>query len=73
MRTILPFLAALLLVPLTLAAAEPPPFRFDAPPGPQFSEVEKQTQREKGAGVVPMVRKAFESGAESVTVPPGDL
>ena len=55
-------LTALLLAPLALAAAEPPPFRFDAPPGPQFSEAEKQTQRDKGAGVVPLVRKAFESG-----------
>ena len=65
-------LTALLLAPLALAAAEPPPFRFDAPPGPQFSEAEKQTQRDKGAGVVPLVRKAFEAGAESVTIPPGD-
>jgi len=46
-RTIM-VLAALLLRPLTLTAAEPPPFRFDAPPGPQFSEAEKQTQREQG-------------------------
>ena len=47
-------------------------FSFDAPPGPQFSEAEKQAQRDKGAGVVPMVRKAFDAGAESVTIPPGD-
>ena len=65
-------LTALLLAPLTLAAAEPPPFRFDAPPGPQFSEAEQQTQRDKGTGVVPLVRMAFESGAESVIIPPGD-
>ena len=62
----------LLLAPLALVAAEPPDFTFDAPPGPQFSEAEKQTQRDKGTGVVPLVRKAFEAGAESVTIPPGD-
>jgi hypothetical protein len=65
-------LAALLLAPLVLAAAEPPPFRFDAPSGPQFSEAEKQTQLDNGAGVVPLVRQAFESGAAGVTIPPGD-
>ena len=72
MHPFLSLLAALLLAPLTLAAAEPPPFRFDAPAGPQFSEAEKQTQRDKGTAVVPLVRKAFEAGAESVTIPPGD-
>jgi hypothetical protein len=57
---------------LAPAAAEPPPFRFDASPGPQFSDAEKQTQRDKGAGVVPLVRQAFEAGAASVAIPPGD-
>jgi hypothetical protein len=58
--------------PLIPAAAELPPFSFDAPPGPRFSEAEMQIQRDRGAGVVPMVRKAFASGASSVTIPPGD-
>lgn len=72
MKQPIALLTALLLTPLALAAAEPPPFSFDAPPGPQFSDAEKKTQRDRGTGVVPMVRKAFESGAESVTIPPGD-
>jgi len=70
--TLIAFAAALLLAPLTLVAAEPPSFRFDAPPGPRFSEAEKQTQRDRGASVVPIVRKVFESGVESVRIPPGD-
>jgi hypothetical protein len=78
-------LIALLLAPMaSLHAADArdhllPPrerpelkFSFDAPAGPQFTEVERQTQREKAAQVVPMVRKAFDAGAESVTIPPGD-
>ena len=64
--------AAGLLVSFALAAAEPQLFRFDAPAGPQFSEAEKQAQRARGAGVVPLVRAAFDSGAEAVTIPPGD-
>jgi hypothetical protein len=72
MNKLTSILAALLLAPLALNAAEPPPFSFDAPPGPQFTEAQKQRQRELGTGVAPMVRKAFESGAMSVTIPPGD-
>ncbi len=56
------FLPILLLAPLVLAVSAPPPFRFGAPAGPQFSEAEKQSQRDKGRGVVPLVRKAFEEG-----------
>jgi hypothetical protein len=47
-------------------------FGFDLPAGPQFTEAEKEAQRELGKGVMPMVMKAFESGAESVRIPPGD-
>jgi hypothetical protein len=47
-------------------------FSFDLPAGPQFTEAEKEAQRELGKGVMPMVMKAFESGAESVRIPPGD-
>ncbi|MCY2996188.1 MAG: sulfatase-like hydrolase/transferase [Planctomycetota bacterium] len=65
-------LTVLLVSPLALVAAEPPNFTFDAPSGPQFSDAEMQTQRDKGTAVVPLVRKAFESGADSVTIPPGD-
>jgi hypothetical protein len=47
-------------------------FGFDLPAGPQFTEAEKEAQRELGKGVMPMVMKAFESGAEGVRIPPGD-
>ena len=76
-------LATLLLTPLTILHAQEtsslPPrerpelkFSFDAPAGPQFTEAEKEPQRERGKEVMPMVRKAFDAGAESVTIPPGD-
>jgi hypothetical protein len=47
-------------------------FSFDAPAGPRFSDAEKETQREKGMRIVPMVRKAFDGGAGEVRIPPGD-
>jgi len=47
-------------------------FGFDLPAGPQFTEAEKEAQRELGKGVMPMVMKAFESGADNVRIPPGD-
>ncbi len=73
----------LLLAPLAVLDAQEastlPPrerpelkFSFDAPNGPQFAEAEKEAQRERGKEVMPMVRKAFDAGAESVTIPPGD-
>ena len=47
-------------------------FSFDLPAGPQFSEAEKEAQRECGKEVLPKVQKAFDAGAESVMIPPGD-
>ena len=59
-----------------LESKSPPPeqyrFSFDLPAGPQFTEAEKEAQRVRGSEVMPMVMKAFESGAESVRIPPGD-
>jgi hypothetical protein len=59
-----------------LESKSPPPidtkFSFEAPAGPQFTDAEKETQRERGKGVMPLVMKAFESGAETVRIPPGD-
>ncbi len=81
MKSTLLSLAALSLTPLHAAEARDqvsPPlaaeyrFNFDLPAGPQFTEAEKQVQREKAAQVVPMVRKAFDAGDESVAIPPGD-
>ena len=48
------------------------PFRFDASPGPQFTSADKHAQRLRGDEVIPLVRRAFETGADSVTIPPGD-
>jgi len=47
-------------------------FRFDAPPGPQFTDVQKQSQREAGTRVMPMVLDAFHGGATGVRIAPGD-
>lgn len=47
-------------------------FRFDLPPGPQFTETEKEIQRESGKRVVPTVEEAFRAGSASVRIPPGD-
>ncbi len=47
-------------------------FSFDALEGPQFTDAEKEAQRELGKGVMPMVKKAFDSGASEVRIPPGD-
>jgi hypothetical protein len=59
-----------------LDSKSPPPidakFNFDASAGPQFTDAEKDAQRERGEGVMPMVMKAFDSGAGEVRVPPGD-
>jgi hypothetical protein len=59
-----------------LESKSPPPmeaaFSFDAPDGPQFTDAEKEAQRERGKGVMPMVKKAFDSGAGEVRIPAGD-
>lgn len=70
MNRTITLLAVLLLAPL--AALNAADFSFDAPAGPQFSEEQKQAQREAGSRVVPMVREAFRNGADLVRIPPGD-
>lgn len=47
-------------------------FSFDAPAGPQFTEAEKEVQRVRGQQVMPMIMKAFESGASEVRIAAGD-
>jgi hypothetical protein len=47
-------------------------FSFDAPAGPQFTEAEKDKQRLHGKEVLPLVKKAFESGAREVRIAAGD-
>lgn len=86
MKRIIAHLAALLfavsapaeLLPHQRALLEtmsPPPvearFSFDAPPREQFPEAEKQTQRERGRGLLPLVLAAFSNGAAEVRVPAG--
>jgi hypothetical protein len=67
------FLAVLALITLgSLSPARSSPFHFDAPAGPQFTEQEKQSQRDAGATVVPLVLDAFRGGAASVRIPAGD-
>ena len=59
---------------LAAPALPPPPadFNFALPPGPQFSDAEKQAQREAGKTIVPLVLNAYSNGAESVRILPGD-
>lgn len=59
-----------------LDAKSPPPgdarFSFDFPAGPQFTDAEKQRQRKRGREFMPLVQRAFASGASEVRIPPGD-
>jgi hypothetical protein len=59
-----------------LAQKSPPPpaatFGFDLPAGPQFTEAEKEAQRQRGRELLPLIRKAFDAGAAEIRVPPGD-
>lgn len=47
-------------------------FSFDAPAGPQFTAIEKHEQLELGKLLLPMVKRAFDEGADMVRIPPGD-
>jgi hypothetical protein len=69
-RNLTPIQKSILVAP---AASVPDArFSFDNPPGPQFTESQKQSQRSAAERVVPMVLEAFHTGAESVRIPPGD-
>jgi hypothetical protein len=48
------------------------PYSADDPPGPSFTETEKQAQRKTGLKLLSDLRAAFAAGADSFTVPPGD-
>jgi len=53
----------------------PPPsaeFNFALPAGPEFTDEQKQAQREAGKTVLPLVLAAYSNGAEVVRIPPGD-
>lgn len=47
-------------------------FSFEDPAGPQFAEEQKQTQREAGKAIVPLVADACRNGLASVRIPPGN-
>jgi hypothetical protein len=59
-----------------LSAPSPPKpelgFSFEAPGGPQFTEDEKQTQRQRGEEVLSLIPKAFEAGEAKVRIAAGD-
>jgi hypothetical protein len=59
-----------------LESLSPPPidatFSFAAPAGPQFTDAEKELQRERGKEVVLRVKEAFDNGAGALRIPPGD-
>ena len=54
------------------ADSEMPSYSFDAPPGPQFDEAEKELQRKRAREVMFLVRERFDAGRDSVVLPPGD-
>jgi autotransporter-associated beta strand protein len=48
------------------------PFGFNLPAGPQFTASQRDAQRTAGSSVMPLVQQAFQAGALSVRIPPGD-
>jgi len=77
------FVACLLAsVALVSTAAELPkiptpaaldvPYSADNPPGPSFTDAEKQHQFVEGARILAGIREAFRGGKESYVIPPGD-
>ena len=48
------------------------PYSADNPPGPSFTDAEKQRQFAEGARILACIREAFRAGKESYVIPPGD-
>jgi hypothetical protein len=48
------------------------PYSADNPPGPSFTDTEKQRQFAEGARILAAIREAFRAGKESYVIPPGD-
>ncbi len=48
------------------------PYSADNPPGPSFTDTEKQRQFAEGARILAGIREAFRAGKESYVIPPGD-
>ena len=78
LRSMTPLLAAERLAPhqrmiMGSHAARPDArFCFALPAGPDFTEPEKQAQRDRGKDVLSLVRRSFEAGASEVRIPRGD-
>lgn len=49
-----------------------PALDLDLAGGPEFTEAERQVQREAGRTILPLVAKAYDAGDSSVVIPPGD-
>ncbi len=63
---------ALDLTSIPSPAALDVPYSADNPPGPSFSDSEKQRQFAEGARILAGIREAFREGKESYVIPPGD-
>jgi hypothetical protein len=48
------------------------PYSADNPPGPSFTDSEKQHQFAEGARILAGIREAFRTGKDSYVIPPGD-
>lgn len=48
------------------------PYSADNPPGPSFTDAQKQVQRKAGLKMLANLRATYASGAGSFTIPPGD-
>lgn len=48
------------------------PYSADNPPGPSFTDTEKQRQFAEGARILAAIREAFRAGKESYVIPSGD-
>lgn len=48
------------------------PYSADHPPGPSFTDAQKQEQRKAGLQMLASLRAAYASGVGSFTIPPGD-
>ena len=48
------------------------PYSADDPPGPGFTDAQKQEQRIAGLKILADLRSAYASGTDSFTIPPGD-
>jgi len=58
--------------PIATSALSAAPFSLADPAGPQFTEGQKQAQREAGSTIVPKVLAAYSQSVASIRIAPGD-